>query len=220
MASNNKNSVSDTDNSKNQQVNIDSGKLKEKEEIKIKLKNILDNSKINHKKRILESSTLKDAHIYCKINNLSGQITGPLIEKYILTKNNMTKTNASNCTGDAIYNEQNYEIKVSNGGKNNDEFNFVQLRLNHNCNYILSVYYISHDNLDDLGELFIFKLTKEQMKDLILKYGTYAHGTVSKLGKITKEDINNKKNSKEYAIRPKYGDTCWKDLLNYRIDKI
>ena len=52
----------------------------------VKLKNILNLSKKNHKTEILLQQTLKDVHIYCKINNLSGQISGPLIENYIKNK--------------------------------------------------------------------------------------------------------------------------------------
>ena len=52
------------------------------------------------------------------------------------------------------------------------------------------------------------------IKELLLKYGT-----VKKLGKITKEDLDDINNSKEYAIRPKYNDNCWKSLLQFRIDE-
>jgi hypothetical protein len=41
-----------------------------------------------------------------------------------------------------------------------------------------------------------------------------------KLGAITEEDLNNPMNTKEYSIRPKYGDKCWKELLNFRIHEI
>ena len=52
--------------------------------INYQLKHVLQMSKIDHKKEILQLQNLKNAHIYCKINYLSGQITGPLIENYIL----------------------------------------------------------------------------------------------------------------------------------------
>jgi hypothetical protein len=45
------------------------------------------------------------------------------------------------------------------------------------------------------------------------------HGTVKNLGKITKEDLDDINNSKEYALRPKYNDNCWKSLLKFRIDE-
>lgn len=164
--------------------------------------------------------TLKDAHIYCKYNNLSGQFTGPVLEKYIKIKYNMTKNNASSCNGDLKCNEINLEIKVSNGGKRNNKFNFVQLRINHNCEYIFTAYYIDYINLDNLGELYIFKLNKEDIKSLIVKYGSYAHGTTRKLGKITIDNLNDVNNKKEYALRPKYNDKCWIDLLKFRVDEI
>lgn len=190
------------------------------DEYKNKLKFILSLSKCNHKIEIMKQPNIKYAHIYCKINQLSGQITGPLIEYYIKNKYNMTKNKPSLCIGDLHHNKLNYEIKISNGGKENNNFNYVQLRMNHTCEYILTAYYINDENIDDLGELFIFKLNKMDIKKIILKYGIYAHGTTHKLGQITEEDLNNPINDKEYAIRPKYGDKCWCDLLNYRIEDI
>jgi hypothetical protein len=191
-------------------------------ETKIKLKQFLNNTYVNkiHVDIIMELPTLKDAHIYCKYNNLSGQFTGPILEKYIKIKYKMIKNNASSCIGDLKYNETNIEIKISNGGKANNKFNYVQLRMNHNCNYILTAYYINYTNLDNLGELYIFQLNKEEIKQLIIQYGNYAHGTIKKLGKITIEDLNEVDNKKEYSLRPKYGDKCWIELLQFRVNEI
>lgn len=188
-------------------------------ETKILLKKILDLSKINHKNEILKYKTIKEAHIYCKINNLSGQISGPLIEYFIKNKFNMIKNNSSQCIGDLKHNNVNFEIKVSNGGKDNKNFNYVQLRMNHVCEYLFTAYYLDYSNIDNLGELFLFKLSKNDIKPLIIKYGGYAHGTISKLGKITQNDLDNISNDKEYTLRPKYNDDCWKELLLYRIDE-
>ena len=187
---------------------------------KAQLKSVLDRSKINHKIDILKQETVKDAHMYCKLHQLSGQVSGPLIEYYIKQKYNMQKNSASSCTGDLCHNDANIEIKVSNGGQDNNKFNYVQLRMNHECEYLLTAYYLDYSNLDNFGELYIFKLNKSQLKTLILKYGAYAHGTIKKLGKITKEDLDDTTNDKEYSLRPKYEDKCWKELLPYRIEEI
>lgn len=202
--------------------NIGENKNYEKNETKVKLKQLLDSCCSNkiHTEKIMNLPTLKEAHIYCKYNNLSGQFTGPVLEKYIKIKYKMTKNNVACCNGDLEYNKINFEIKASNGGKENNKFNFVQLRMNHNCNYILTAYYIDYKNLENLGELYIFKLNKDNIKALIVKYGFYAHGTIGKLGKITIKDLNDKNNTKEYAIRPKYGDKCWVELLKFRIEEI
>jgi hypothetical protein len=191
-------------------------------ETKVKLKLLLDSSHSNkvHTENIMRLSTLKEAHMYCKYNNLSGQFTGPVLEKYIKVKYKMTKNNASSCNGDLKCNDINVEIKASNGGKENNKFNYVQLRMNHDCEYILTAYYIDYSNLDTLGELYLFKLNKENIKPLILNYGGYAHGTIGELGQITSEDLDDKNNQKEYALRPKYGDKCWIELLKFRINEI
>ena len=199
----------------------------EDEPIRKKLKLILDSSKVNHKEEILKQETLKDAHIYCKINNLSGQEAGPLIETFMKEKFNMQKNDPSDCIGDLQVcgldpkdepeKPKNVEIKISNGGKANNKFNYVQLRMNHDCNYIFTAYYLDYTNLNQTGELFVFYLDKPIIKELIAKYGSYAHGTIKKLGKISKNDLNSNSNMKEYALRPKYGDKCWNDLLRFRI---
>lgn len=202
------------------EVEVDKN-TEEDEPVKKRLKLILDRSKVNHKSEILKQETLKDAHIYCKMNNLTGQESGPLIETYMKNKFNMKKNDPSACIGDlCIKTEEeskNVELKISNGGKDNNKFNYVQLRMNHNCDYIFTAYYLDYTNLNQTGELFVFYLKKNNIKELIMKYGTYAHGTIKKLGKISKNDLNNNSNIKEYALRPKYGDKCWNDLLKFRI---
>ena len=206
------------------EVDVNSQTTIDKDEpVRKRLKLFLDSSKINHKKEILKQETLKDAHIYCKVNNLSGQESGPLIETYMKEKFNMIKNNPSSCIGDlrAIglidTEDKNVEIKISNGGKANNKFNYVQLRMNHDCDYIFTAYYLDYTNLNQTGELFVFYLNKPKIKELIAKYGKYAHGTIKKLGKISKSELNNSSNMKEYALRPKYGDKCWNELLKFRI---
>lgn len=188
--------------------------------IRQRLKVLFDNTKVNHKTEILKEETLKYAHIYCKLNNLSGQSAGPAIESYIAYKYNMSKNSASECTGDLQHNGTNYEIKSSFGGKDGNKFNFVQFRMNHNCEYLLTAYYVDEHNYMGLGELFVFRLNKNELKCIILKYGGYAHGTIHKLGQITQSDLDDISNDKEYAFRPKYGDKCWNELLQFRIDEI
>lgn len=185
-----------------------------------KLKDLLECSKRKHSIEIMNEKTLKDVHIYCKKNKLSGQISGPLIENYIITKYGMIKNKSSLCNGDCRYNKTNYEIKISLGGnKTNKSFNYVQIRLNHDINYyIFTAYYLNEGNLLDFGELFTFLLNKDDMKKMISKYGMYAHGTKKEYGEIKMEDLNDKNNMKEYALRPKYEDECWNDLLKYKFD--
>lgn len=184
------------------------------------LKKLLCNY-VNHPKEILKRASLKDAHIYCKNNHLTGQQMGPLIEGYIKEKCCMEKNKAGDCIGDCKdrFLEDN-EIKASGGGKNHDSYNYVQLRLNHKIhNYIFTAYYLTYDNYMDGGELFIFKIKKEDIIQLILEHGAYAHGTISKLGEITIDDLKKDDNTKEYCLRPKYGGKLWEKLLNYRVNE-
>lgn len=167
-------------------------------EIICKLNNILciDN-KIDYKKEIIKQKTIKDAHIFCKINQLNGQTFGYLIEHYIIDKFLMEKINSSLQLGDAKKHDLYYEIKTSLGGKFHNKFNYVQLRLNHKIDYyIFLAYYLDKNNVNTCGELFIFKLNKIQLESIISKYGTLAHGT--------KKENKDENLYKEFALRLKY----------------
>lgn len=188
------------------------------------LKRLLKYKNKNYRKNIIKQNTLKKAHSYCKINKLSGQMYGPLIEGYIIYKYNLVKNKSTDCIGDCskidpiTNNKINYEIKVSLGGSNHNQFNYVQLRLNHNINYyILTAYYLSNDNINNKGDLYVFIIDKDNLKDIILKYGHYAHGTINKNGKRTFDEMNDDKS--EYALRPKYNDSCWNELLKFQVDE-
>lgn len=185
-----------------------------------RLRALVTKSKVNHVDKILTQPDLKAACIYCKLNeDIKPQSYGGLIENYIITKHGVTKNKTDSCTGDiCIGDQQNYEIKVSLGGKEHTKFNFVQLRMNHICDYILIAYYLSAVNIETNGELFVFKLTKAELKPLIIKYGGLAHGTKTKKGSITQESLDMSVNENEYALRPKYGDACWTELVDkYRV---
>ena len=173
-------------------------------------------SENKHSINITKQTTLKDAHMYCVIHNISSQQSGTLLEKYIICKFNFQKHSASACMGDASREGKNWEIKTSLGGSTHSKFNFVQIRLSHNIDYYLfTCYHLTKQNANIKGELYIFRVPKEDMGTLITSYGNYAHGTIKKFGKITAESLNN--SDREYAIRPKYGDRCWKALLPFRI---
>lgn len=112
---------------------------------------------------------------------------------------------------------QNIEVKVSLGGAKHTKFNFVQLTPSHSCDtYILTAYHLSVENE---GELYIFRLSKRDMKRLILCFGGYAHGTIKEHGEITMNSLNEEKNNKEYALRPTINDNCWKELLKFNISE-
>lgn len=92
--------------------------------------------------------------------------------------------------------------------------------MNHSCEYLFTAYYLDNSNVENLGELFLFRLTKNDIKPLLIKYGGYAHGTINKLGIISQLDLDDTSNDKEYALRPKYNDECWKSLLQFRVQEI
>lgn len=78
---------------------------------------------------------------------------------------------------------------------------------------MLFAYYLNDSNINLGGNLYVFYLTKQQLKKLVLKYGNYAHGTIKNNGKITE----NFDETKEYSLRPSYNSKCWNRLLKYSI---
>ena len=185
-----------------------------------RLKEHLVFSKINHEDKIIECPSLKDTHIYCILQNISAQQFGPLIEKYIIHKFNYKKNSASDCIGDCVKNSENMEIKASLGGAGHTKFNYVQIRPSQDVAlYLLTAYYLTGENVEKEGELYIFKVPKKDIKGIIVSFGGYAHGTVKEHGKITTESINDEKSVKEYAIRPSYNDACWNALLPFRVSE-
>lgn len=191
--------------------------MNKRERIK-RLKEHLATSIATHEKQIMKLGTLKEANIYCVIYGISSQQYGPLLEKFIRTKFNYIKNKAKDCTGDCSKDGKNSEIKVSLGGSSHTKFNFVQIRPLHDCdNYILTAYHICHENVEAEGELYVFKVSNEGMKKLIVSFGGYAHGTTKTHGKITMDSLNDIQNTKEYAIRPCINDKCWLALMDFRV---
>jgi hypothetical protein len=175
-------------------------------------------SKVKHEDQIMNLATLKEANTYCVICGVSAQQYGPLLEKFIRTKFNYSKNNAKDCTGDLSKEGKNSEVKVSLGGATHKKFNFVQIRPSHDCDtYILTAYHLSPENIETEGELYIFKVPKSDIKNLVVSYGDYAHGTIKELGIITKDSINDELSIKEYSIRPTINDECWNALLEFRV---
>jgi len=173
-------------------------------------------SKVNHEDEVMKLETLKQAHVYCVIHNLSAQRYGPLLERFIRTKFGYTKNKTEDCIGDCAKDGKNSEIKVSLGGSTHSKFNFVQIRPLHKCEYILTAYHLSHENVKEEGSMHVFRVSSDEMKRLIVDFGGYAHGTVKEHGPITMESFDEKK-VREYAIRPTVGDECWKALLPFSI---
>jgi hypothetical protein len=185
-----------------------------------RLKENLTLSKMNHEKQIMKLSTLKEAHIYCVIHRLSAQQYGPLLERFIYKKFNYIKNKAKDCIGDCSKNGHNSEIKVSLGGSTHTKFNFVQIRPSQDCEtYILTAYHLSFENVDSEGDLYIFKISKKEIKNIVVSYGGYAHGTIKEHGKITIDSLNDNKSIKEYVLRPSINDNCWKALLPFKISE-
>jgi hypothetical protein len=176
--------------------------------------------KVNHEEQVMKLATLKEAHVYCVIYNVSAQQYGPLLEKFIRTKFNYIKNKAEDCTGDCFKDGKNSEVKVSLGGTRHKKFNFVQIRPSHDCDtYILTAYHLSHENIESEGELYIFKVPKKDIKNIVISYGGYAHGTIKEHGKITADSLNDENIIKEYALRPTINDNCWKALMKFRVSE-
>lgn len=187
--------------------------MKIKEDCKNKQK-ILD--------QIINCSTLIDKCILAR-EYLSPQSTD--IEKIIKYDLNMDDT-INEISGDGRKNGINYEIKFSGHAKKS-KLNFVQIRPDHNIDYYIFVCYNMHSNKSLKGKAYILKIPSNDLYDIIINYGGYAHGTYSILGKITKENIKGR--NCEYALRCNPNSLegtkdykLWRKLLKYKTtyDKI
>ena len=124
-------------------------------------------------------------------------------------------------SGDGCKNGINYEIKYSGHAKK-CKFNWLQIRPDHEIHfYILLGYDMYHD--DNLGKVFTFKIPAEDLYELIEDYGGYAHGTIKKNGKITKENLKGR--GLEYTLRAQpsakketKSGRLWSRLLDYEVD--
>lgn len=125
-------------------------------------------------------------------------------------------------SGDGCKNNINYELKVSIHSINS-KLNFVQIRPDHNVQYYILIGYNMYDPIDqNKGKGYIFKVPSDNMYDLIIKYGGYAHGTKKVLGDtITLENLKGR--NCEYALRcnpnSKKGKDyiLWNELLKYEV---
>ena len=66
-------------NASNTSIMVTSPEEDQNMETKRQLRYILNLSKRDNKVEIMKQPNLKAAHIYCKINQLSGQVSGPLL---------------------------------------------------------------------------------------------------------------------------------------------
>jgi hypothetical protein len=182
------------------------------------LKRHLERRRCDHVGGILKEASLKDAHVYCVVNGLSAQQYGPLLERYIIDRYGFEKNHASRCKGDCYKAGVDYEIKASLGGATHARYNYVQIRIAHGvAYYLLTAFHLIDDNVDEEGELYVFKLSKSDMVQLVLAHGSYAHGTTREHARITKASLEDPDSTKEYAVRTTYGGACWKRLLRFRI---
>lgn len=125
------------------------------------------------------------------------------LEKVIKQKFNIVKANTNN-SGDGIINNKKIEIKVSLGDTKG-QLNFVQIRPGHEIDYylFLSFNLFEKTNNIELGKIYWFLIPSNELYSLLPEYGAYAHGTLSKNGKITIENIYNLKHRHfEYSLRP------------------
>jgi hypothetical protein len=182
------------------------------------LKEYLLKSSLHHETQVLQKQTLKEAHIYCLLESISAQQYGPLLEKYIITKYGFVKHPSSNGIGDCSKNGENVEIKTSLGGSHHNKFNFVQIRIAQPIHtYLFTAYHLNSENVEKEGDLYLFRIPKPDMKQLLVQHGGYAHGTLKEYGKITMKSLEEETNTKEYALRPKFMDSCWNDLVRFQI---
>ena len=145
------------------------------------------------KQEIAKAKTFRDAAIIAK-SELSPQAAAGPLESWVKARLRMTPA-LNGTSGDGVYQGSTIELKQSLGGKTGSAFNFVQIRPDHDVdNYIFTTYDIFNDDTT------WFNIPADDMHDLIVEFGGYAHGTIKALGPITADTLKGR--NCEYAIRP------------------
>jgi hypothetical protein len=151
------------------------------------------------------------------LKNILPQQYGSLLEYYIIKKEK-TKKNREHGSGDCIKDGIDYEIRVSISSNNG--FTYDQIRLNRKVNYLLYGYSLNEGNVDRLGELFKFKMTHDEMKDLISKYGTFRGVTKKEIGESISESLEENDESSTsnnnrlvYKLHTYPNSSSWKEML-------
>jgi hypothetical protein len=142
-----------------------------------------------------ENNTLYKC-ILCK-HHLSSNQWSIILQEHLKNKFNIGHP-IDNVSGDGLtQNKKNVEIKVSLGDVNG-QFHFVQLRPDHKVDsYLFMVYNL---NEHDIGKLYYFVCNADEVKQLIVNYGDYAHGTKTALGPICHQNLHGR--NSEYSLRP------------------
>jgi hypothetical protein len=90
-------------------------------------------------------------------------------------------------SGDGRKNNINYEIKTSLHDMKS-RFNFRQIRPQHDIDQYILIGYNLHSP-SPKGPAYLFKIPSKDLYELILKYGSYTHGTIEENGKITEANM-------------------------------
>lgn len=180
---------------------------------KLKAKTIGD-TKVT-KQLMVDAPTLLEK---CIINRCESSPTSDVFEQVI--KHDLKLENAPDkMSGDASKNGLNIEIKCSTHAKDSS-FNFVQIRPDHNVHFYLFVgYNLWHADRQALGKEYLFKIPSEDLYNMVVEHGGYAHGSKMVLPAITLATM--KGNGYEYALRvnPNVGKrVLWKKLLKYKVE--
>ena len=163
---------------------------------------------------------LERAILLCKIY-LSSQSAGAALERLLIRLLSGTpialrkRKREKKGSADVRFGEFNCEIKVSTEGSN-DQFHFVQIRLDSAIDYYLFMSYSI-----SFREIRYFVLSQEEMKRLLVAgYSVgYAHGTVKKWGLITEDNL---RDDCEYCFRPNFKksvDKAWEHLKHYEVSR-
>jgi len=167
-------------------------------------------------KKIFNESTLTGKCIIAR-NYLTPQST----DFETICKNDLKIGPSINETsGDGHKNGINYEIKASIHSSKS-KINFVQIRPDHNIDYYIFIAYNMYEN-ETIGNAHIFKIPSNNVYELIIRYGGYAHGTCNVLGQITIDNIKGR--NCEYALRcdpnAKKGKSfeLWNEFIKYEVE--
>lgn len=149
---------------------------------------------LDYKQEIAKTKTFRDAAIIVLHTGISPQAAAGPLEDWQKDFLHMTPA-LDKTSGDGVYQGSTVELKQSLGGQSASDYNFVQIRPDHTIDfYIFTTYNIFTDDTT------WFKIPADDVNQLVVEFGGYAHGTIKALGPITADTLKGR--NCEYAIRP------------------
>jgi len=148
-----------------------------------KIRNYLNQKSLTYEQHLKEirNVSIKDAHLYCLLANVSSNTVGRLLDARI---------------GKGVSSRVSIYVSLKSAFPKK-QFHYTQVKI---CDeievYLMTAYDLSENNAENGGELYVFRLGKDAMIDLLRRYAT-----------------------RDNSLHPVFGGECWNALMSFRVSE-